>query len=195
MAIKARGIMNFFKCSDNLWKVKNIVDYFLRHSLAATFARKYKTSIKKIFLKYGKDFAIKIDNSDELAEISKYPSKFEIHTLKAKFINNLINYKGFKKHYFNAHSNLFLVANLNTFDECIVIKCNYIQNIQIHQIWKLAIKFKKNLIIVSFESEKKKRFTFSLKSLQFSLKKKIIPLCKNHQIMLPIKLKILDFNQ
>lgn len=92
MACKARGILDFYQCVDNLWEVKNLVNYTLRFSLAATLARKYKTSIKKIFAKYGKHFNIKIGYKGKTITIADFPSKTQVSKLKYKFNSKVIKY-------------------------------------------------------------------------------------------------------
>ena len=148
MSAKACEIINFFQCSDNLCEVKNIVNYFLRHSLAATLARKYKTSVKKIFLKYGKNFVIRVNNHKRSIEIAKYPSKFEVYTLKAKFNENSINYNDLEKHLSSIHVDMSFITRFKNFDECGIVECNDIENIKVYQIRKIVIRYKVNLIHV-----------------------------------------------
>ena len=72
--------------------MKKLVNYILRFSLAATLARKYKTSVKKIFAKYGKNFSVKINDKGKVIEITNFPSKSEVDTLKHKFNTDVISY-------------------------------------------------------------------------------------------------------
>lgn len=92
IASKAYRIINFYQCVDNLWEVKSLVNYTLRFSLAATLARKYKTSIKKVFAKYGPNFNIKTSSKGKIIKIANFPSKIQVNTLKHKFNIKAINY-------------------------------------------------------------------------------------------------------
>ncbi|MBN1621485.1 MAG: group II intron reverse transcriptase/maturase [Endomicrobiales bacterium] len=63
-----RGIQNYYRFTDNFCKVARI-QYILQYSLAKTLAGKYKTSMKKIFRKYGKNITYcfrKDDNTESL---------------------------------------------------------------------------------------------------------------------------------
>jgi hypothetical protein len=92
MAAKANGLMNFYSCVDNLWEIKQLVNYTLRYSLAATLARKFKISIKKIFQKYGKNFIIKAKYNEKIIEIASFPNRNKVDSLRRKFNINAINY-------------------------------------------------------------------------------------------------------
>jgi len=99
MAAKASGLINFYSCVNNLWEVKQLVNYILRYSLAATLSRKFKTLIKKIFQKYGKDFNIKNEYNRKIIEIAKFPNRNKIDSLQCKFNTNIIDYNKLDKKY------------------------------------------------------------------------------------------------
>jgi hypothetical protein len=56
----AASILNYFSCCDNFSKVKSIVYYFIRLSLATTIMQKHKmSSTYKVFKEYGENIRIK----------------------------------------------------------------------------------------------------------------------------------------
>ena len=55
----AKNILNYFACCDNFIKVKFIIQYYIRLSLASTLKQKYKiSSLDKIFKNYGENINI-----------------------------------------------------------------------------------------------------------------------------------------
>jgi group II intron reverse transcriptase/maturase len=56
-----RGLLNYYRFTDNFGNL-NRIDYILRYSLAKTLSRKHRTSIGKIFDKYGRKINIKGEN-------------------------------------------------------------------------------------------------------------------------------------
>jgi len=54
----ARGILNYFQCANNFYKVKSIINYQIRWSIYHTLAKKHKTTIRKLFIKHGDDFKL-----------------------------------------------------------------------------------------------------------------------------------------
>lgn len=55
----ARGILNYYSCCDNFSRVKSIVLYFVRLSLASTIMQKHNmSSTHKVFKTYGEDISV-----------------------------------------------------------------------------------------------------------------------------------------
>lgn len=55
-----RGIQNYYRFCDNFGELRRI-QYILHFSMAKTFAQKYKTSVRKIFTRYGyRDFRVEV---------------------------------------------------------------------------------------------------------------------------------------
>jgi hypothetical protein len=55
----AKNILNYFSCCDNFSKVKSIVSYFVRLSLAATLMQKHRMpSIHNVLKKYGENISV-----------------------------------------------------------------------------------------------------------------------------------------
>jgi Type II intron maturase len=56
----ATSILNYFSCCDNFSKVKSIVYYFVRLSLATTIMQKHKmSSTYQVFKEYGENIQVK----------------------------------------------------------------------------------------------------------------------------------------
>jgi hypothetical protein len=56
----AASILNYFSCNDNFSKVKSIVYYFVRLSLAATIMQKHKmSSTYQVFKEYGENIQVR----------------------------------------------------------------------------------------------------------------------------------------
>lgn len=51
-SLKASGIWNYYSCADNIWDVKQLINWKLRYSLLGTLAMKHKSSIKQCIKKY-----------------------------------------------------------------------------------------------------------------------------------------------
>jgi len=51
-SLKASGIWNYYSCADNIWDVKQLINWKLRYSLLGTLAMKHKFSIKQCISKY-----------------------------------------------------------------------------------------------------------------------------------------------
>jgi hypothetical protein len=54
----AKRILNYYRCADNFYKIKNIVNYQIRWSVYYTLAKKHKITLRKLFIKYGYDFIV-----------------------------------------------------------------------------------------------------------------------------------------
>lgn len=68
-----RGYKNYYSFSDNIWDLGRI-QYLLKHGLAKTLADKHKTSVCKVFKKYGKDIGVAIykKEDDSLVRVVKF---------------------------------------------------------------------------------------------------------------------------
>ena len=81
-----RGLLNYYRCCRNFYKVKDYVDYMVRWSAIHTLAGKHKSSSKKIIDQYTKDLIIK---DQEGFVIAQFLSTQEIKTLSRKFLSNV----------------------------------------------------------------------------------------------------------
>jgi Type II intron maturase len=98
----AASILNYFSCCDNFSKVKSIVYYFVRLSLATTIMQKHKmSSTYQVFKEYGENVRIK----------HPWEKKYIVHFLTK---NEIYNWpKGYrKKNKSKTHVSLF--ENINS---------------------------------------------------------------------------------
>nr|YP_009710066.1 hypothetical protein [Coleochaete scutata]QFU80171.1 hypothetical protein [Coleochaete scutata] len=64
----ARGLLNYYRCCDNLYKVKSIIDYQMRWSAIFTLANKHKTSAQQIIQKYSKNLVVRDNEGKPIAQ-------------------------------------------------------------------------------------------------------------------------------
>ena len=97
----AKNILNYFACCDNFIKVKSIIQYYIRFSLASMIKQKHKiSSLNKVFKNYSenintvhpykKDYKISFIKKNIM---SNWPKNFQIKN------HNIINYSPFKNIY------------------------------------------------------------------------------------------------
>jgi hypothetical protein len=77
-----RGLLNYYCCCQNFYKVKDYVDYMVRWSAIHTLAGKHKMSCKKIIEKHTKNLVIKDKEGFILASFKK---SSEIKTMRRQF--------------------------------------------------------------------------------------------------------------
>jgi len=77
-----RGLLNYYCCCSNFYKVKNYVDYMVRWSAIHTLAGKHKCSSKKIINEMSKDLRVSDQNG---VEITRFISSLEIRTMRRQF--------------------------------------------------------------------------------------------------------------
>lgn len=79
-AAKARGLMNYYQPSHNIWDVKRVVNWTMRYSLLATLGQKHKKSVSWAIKTYGKEpvaYATLEDGSK--IKLASFPTKKEIN--------------------------------------------------------------------------------------------------------------------
>ena len=84
----AYEILNYYRCCDNFYMVKNLVDYQIRWSAIFTLANKHKSSAKKVINRYTMDLIIKQEVSGQVFTVVKYPSKKDIAIMSRRFLVN-----------------------------------------------------------------------------------------------------------
>lgn len=113
----ARGVFNYFSCCDNFSKVKSIISYFVRLSLAATLMQKHKmSSTHKVFKKYGED--ISVEHPYKKNQIVNFITRHEINVWPKSFNKKDINI-----------TNISLFENINkifrSLNNSAILKDNY----------------------------------------------------------------------
>ncbi|CAK7328679.1 unnamed protein product [Dovyalis caffra] len=75
----AISLMSYYRCCDNLYQVRTIVDYQIRWSAIFTLAHKHKSSARNIILKYSKD--LNIVNKEGGKTLAEFPNSIELGKL------------------------------------------------------------------------------------------------------------------
>ena len=181
-----RGLLNYYRCCRNFYKVKNYVDYMVRWSAIHTLAGKHKSSSRRIIAKYTKDLIIK---DQEGFVTAQFLSTQEIRTMGRKFLSNVSKDAGDKvleqiwaKF---THTKFFGVG-------CAVDGCDN-HDIEWHHVDKLK-RMKDTWGKVSVVTKKGRRVT-GTEAFKVALNQKQIPICKSHHMDLHNKrISFLDLN-
>lgn len=75
----AISLLSYYRCCDNLYQVRTIVDYQIRWSAIFTLAHKHKCSARNIILKYSKD--LNIVNQKGGKTLAEFPNSIELGKL------------------------------------------------------------------------------------------------------------------
>lgn len=174
----AYGLLSYYRCSDNFFAVKNIVTYHLKFSLIKTLTDKHKLrSIYKAFIKYGEN----IKCPDHRGKDIQFIDPIIISNMKKEFLIKPINYQEILNKTYISFQNYTIYQN-----RCSIIGCENTEDIEIHHIRKLfrdiyfePNKNNVNKNLTSIKSTKRKKLKGHI-AMNSALKRKQIPLCKNH---------------
>nr|AHA47131.1 maturase R [Amborella trichopoda] len=75
----AISLLSYYRCCDNLYKVRTIVDYQIRWSAIFTLAHKHKSSARNLIKKYSKD--LHIVNKEGGKTLAEFPNSIELGKL------------------------------------------------------------------------------------------------------------------
>jgi hypothetical protein len=75
----AISLLSYYRCCDNLYQVRTIVDYQIRWSAIFTLAQKQKSSARNIISQYGKD--LNIVNQEGGKTLAEFPNSIELSKL------------------------------------------------------------------------------------------------------------------
>lgn len=88
-SLKAYKIWNYYSCADNIWDVKNIINWILRYSMLATLAMKYKLTIKQSIQKYSLSpcltYFCEFNGKMKKVTLAKYPTLNYFNEKKKEF--------------------------------------------------------------------------------------------------------------
>lgn len=72
----AISLLSYYRCCDNLYQVRRIVDHLIRWSAIFTLAHKHKSSARNIILKYSKD--LNRINQEGAKTLAEFPKSIEL---------------------------------------------------------------------------------------------------------------------
>jgi len=167
----AHGLLSYFRCADDFYVMKSIVNWFVRYSAISTLKYKHKlSSMKTVFVKYGKDITA-LNHKGVSVSLIK-PSY--VMQLKREFlIQPIIDWTerlnkvwtSFSKH--------------ASFKMCCAVKnCSTPNdNIEMHHVKELGREIDANGYKIIKGVGKK---IYGWKALEIGQKRKQTPLCRSH---------------
>lgn len=166
-----RGLLNYYCCCNNFYKVKSYVDYMVRWSAIHTLAGKKKSSCKKIINAYTKDLII---NDEEGFELTRFISSLEIRSQRRQFRSNVSSDAAEK-----VLNQIWAKFTRTKFfgAECSVEGCEN-RDIEWHHVSKLN-RMSDHLGRVSVITKKGRRVT-GTDAFKVAFNRKQIPFCKAH---------------
>lgn len=174
-----QGLLNYYHCCNNFYKIKVYVDYFVRWSAIHTLSTKHRTSSKKIIDKLSKNLIITDSNGFKLAS---FINNSAIKSMGRKFISSI---------YYNAGLQILDTIWVKFFKskwfgiKCSFKNCNNDSPLEMYHINKLA-KIKETFNCISLVTKENKRIS-GIEAFQVAYKYKQIPLCKKHHQLLNSK--------
>ena len=163
-------MLSFYRCADNLGSIKNIIANQIRLSLAATLRQKHKMSVLECQLKYGNPITC-LDYQEKRVS---FLTNMQIYNLKKEFLANT-NPRPFD----NINKVYLRLSNsLINQGKCAIKGCPN-TDIEIHHLRKLIKRTEEGKGFTVITAGKAKRIT-GLLALQSALKRKQIPLCREH---------------
>ena len=168
-----RGLLSYYSCCQNFYKVKDYVDYMVRWSAIHTLAGKHKSSCKKIIMKHTKDLIIK---NEEGFTLASFMSSQEIKTMRRQFRSNVshdVAEKVLNQIWAKFTRTNFFGA------ECAVEGCEN-SKIEWHHVNKLS-RMKDHFGNISVVTRKGRRVS-GADAFKVAFNRKQIPLCNMHHI-------------
>jgi len=174
---KAKGLLEYYKPGNNFHELKKALDYHMRYSLLHTLAAKHKKKVHEIKSSYGTTPALYIAGKDskEPKVLAKYLTPAEINNTRKGYNLSLDPKILYYDELTRPITKLSLPKAL--FNACSVKGCTN-TDIEIHHVRKLMRKVS-GFIIQSVKS-KTQRTKTPLQTVESSLTRKQIPLCKEH---------------
>ena len=166
-----RGLLNYYCCCQNFYKVKDYVDYMVRWSAIHTLAGKHKSSCKKIIQKYTKNLIIK---DEEGHVIVQFVSTVEINRMRRRFRVNVS-----KDAVDTVLNQIWAKFTRTKFFgiECAVEGCEN-RDIEMHHVDKIN-RLKDQFGNISVVTKKGRRVS-GIEAFKVAVNRKQIPLCKVH---------------
>jgi group II intron reverse transcriptase/maturase len=166
----AYGLLSYFRCCDNFYRIKSFVNYQLRWSLLHTLAAKHKTTIRKILIDKYIDLSLKIDN-----KVIQFIPLHVVNGMRKDFLINIEEYDW----YTNLDKTFIKTTKSFIFAKTCAIKDCPNTDIEIHHIRKLLRPISSGgLKVVNSKGNK------GWNAFMSAINRKQVPLCKNHHIEL-----------
>lgn len=171
----AQGFLSYYRCCDNILKVKSLAQYTLKYSLIKTLMNKHKLrSTKKVIERYGKN----IETMYKGKTLS-YLDDTLTSNIKKEYLIQHSTKEAIMK---NLERTYYKLQNDDIYkNQCAVTNCDN-TDIEIHHIRKLyrgtLTKDDVKQVIVKGKS----RTLTGVQTIESALKRKQIPLCKQHHI-------------
>lgn len=175
-----QGFLNYYRCCNNFYRVKNYVDYFIRWSAIHTLANKYQSSCSQIIFKWSKDLVILDSEGHKLAD---FPNNNAIRAIGCKFLANVNRNNGLRV----LNSIWFKFSRFKLLGiRCAFKDCNENDLIEMHHIREFS-RLKDLFDFVSAVTKKGRRAT-GIEAFKIAYNRKHIPLCRKHHQQLNAKI-------
>jgi Type II intron maturase len=174
-----QGLLNYYRCCNNFYKIKVYVDYFIRWSAIHTLSTKHRTSSKKIIEKLSKNLIIKDSSGFKL---TSFINNNTIKSMGRKFITNVYYNTGLR-----ILDTIWLKFTKSKWFgiKCSIKNCNENSPLKMYNINKLT-KIKETFNCIFIITKKNKRI-YHKDAFRLAYKYKQIPFCKKHHQLLNSK--------
>ena len=175
-SLKAHGIWNYYSCSDNIWDVKNVLNWMLRYSLLGTLAMKHKSTIKQTIQKHSLapclTYSYTSEGETKQVVLAKYPTQEYFNNKKKEFKDSSLAPIELEKLLRIKVNTLNSINTMNS--NCAVLGCNEKAQ-EIHHIRKLGRRLANGVI-----SSSGTHVIQGWKGITSALNRKQVPLCSEH---------------
>lgn len=165
------GLLSYYRCADDFYKMKNIVNWFVRYSAISTLKHKHRLASRKTVVD---KYKIDLECENHKGNKVKLISRDEVNMLKKDFlINTDFNWED------NIKKTWITFSNQETFySKCAVKNCSTpTENIEIHHMRRLYRETDENGYLIIKGKSRRLR---GKKAFESGLTRKQIPLCRNH---------------
>jgi len=169
----ARGLLSYYRCADDFYKMKSIVNWFLRYSAVSTIKFKHKlVGRKTVFDTYGMD----LNMTNHEGKTTHLISTKEVMEMKQEYlINPEIDWMDRIRQVWNTYSKQEVYRT-----KCSVVGCvTPYQDIEMHHVRHLNRGIDENGYKVIRGKGKK---LYGWKAFDSGLKRKQTPLCRKHHL-------------
>jgi len=169
----AHGLLSYYRCADNLNKIKSYVAYYLKFSLISTLRVKHKLNKGEVIKRYGSDITCVNHKQNKVS----FLSNSQIYGLKQEFLANAR-----PNPIENMAKIIYRLSNMAiNSTQCAVRDCSN-TDIEVHHIRKLYRRTKDGDGNYTIIVKGRARLLTGQLAIESALKRKQIPLCKRHHI-------------